>query len=108
METLKILIDQIATISWLRCAIEEGIDFVNKRTGDIEGNENTIYKHLIKNDDTFDVPDVRCSPARLEKNILEVVGSLLVYQKDHTIITCLNAPEFASAIQLMIEKIRKK
>lgn len=104
----KLLTDQVIALSWFRCLMEEGYDFVNKVTGDIETNEITIYKHFQQNSGTFDLPAAKCSPKGLEKNILEVVGNLLIYNTNPAIAQMLQSDEFTTAIKMKIEKIRNR
>jgi hypothetical protein len=106
MNTLEHLIEQIIALSWLRCLIEEGVEFVNKRSNEVETNEIIIYKNLQRQNGVFDLPSAKCSPKGLEKNIWEVVGNLLVYHQNPEVTQTLVTPEFASAIKALIEKIR--
>ena len=104
----KLLIDQVIALGWFRCLMEEGYDFINKVTGDIETNEITIYKHFRENTGTFDLPSAKCSPRGLEKNLLEVIGNLVVYNTNPAITDALQSTEFINAIQMKIEKIRAR
>ena len=106
MDTLGSLLEQITALSWLRCSIEEGVEFVNKRTGEVETSEVVIYKNLQRQNGVFDVPAAKCSPKGLEKNVWEVVGNLVVFHKNPEVIQLLSTPEFASAIRALIEKIQ--
>lgn len=104
----KLLTDQVIALGWFRCLMEEGYDFINKVTGDIETNEITIYKHFRENTGTFDLPAAKCSPRGLEKNLLEVIGNLVVYNTNPAIADALQSTEFIQAIQTKIEKIRDR
>jgi hypothetical protein len=106
MNTLELLMEQITALSWLRCCIEEGVEFVNKRSNEIETNEIVIYKNLQRQNGVFDVPSAKCSPKGLEKNVWEVVGNIVVYHKNPEVTQTLVTPEFASAIKALIEKIQ--
>jgi len=103
---LQQLIMQVTSLSWLRCAMEEGVSFTNKHTGLEEGNEVVIYSNLEQKSGAFDLPASKCSPKCLEKNVLEVVGNLLIYNKNPEVSRWLKSPEFASAMHILIDKIR--
>jgi hypothetical protein len=106
MDLLEQLITQVTSLSWLRCAMEEGVSFVNKHTGEPEDNEIVIYKNLEQKSGAFDLPAAKCSPKCLEKNVLEVVGTLLVYNKNPDVAQQLSSPAFAIEVNQLIEKIR--
>ena len=106
MNLLEQLVTQVTTLSWIRCAMEEGVSFVNKHTGETEGNEVVIYQNLEQKSGAFDLPAAKCSPKCLEKNVLEVVGTLLLYNKNLEVSQHLSSSEFAAAIRQLIEKIR--
>lgn len=104
----KMLVTQVIALSWFRCLMEEGVDFINKHTGEIERNEITIYRNFQQNTGAFDLPAAKCSPKGLEKNLLEVVGSLLVNNTNPTVKDVLVSSSFIDAIQAHIEKIRAR
>lgn len=104
----KMLVEQCIALSWFRCLMEEGYDFVNKLTGEVEKNEMTIYKSFQQNAGLFDMPAAKCSPKGLEKNLFEVIGTLVVYNKNTTVSNVLQSEVFTKAIQEHIEKIRAR
>lgn len=105
---MDFLVTQVIALSWFRCLMEEGFDFKNKLTGEIETNEVTIFKSLQSNTGEFDMPAATCSPRGLEKNVLEVIGSLVVYNDNASVKTKLQSKEFVDAIKSHIEKIRAR
>jgi len=102
------LITHVVSLSWLRCAMEEGTDFVNKVTGDIETNEVVIYSNLQSNTGLFDLPASKCSPKGLEKNLLEVIGNLVVHNESQQIKESMLSPEFSQQIKDYIARIRAR
>lgn len=104
----KMLVTQVIALGWFRCLMEEGYDFVNKLTGETETNEVTVYKNFQQNSGAFDMPAAKCSPKGLEKNLLEVIGNLVLYNNNPQVIAALNSTEFTSAIKAHIEKIRAR
>jgi len=104
----KMLVTQCVALSWFRCLMEEGVDFINKNTGEIERSEIIIFRNFQENTGAFDLPSANCSPKGLEKNLLEVVGNLLVYNTNPVVKEVLNSSGFTDAIKAHIEKIRIK
>lgn len=105
---IEMLTTQVISLAWFRCLMEEGYDFINKVSGEIETNEITIFRSFQNNTGMFDLPAALCSPKGLEKNLLEVIGNLAVYNTNPAIKEVLNSAEFISAIQKHIEKIRNR
>ena len=108
MAALKQMIRQITALSWLRCSMEEGVQYVNKHTQQVETDEILIYRNLEHRTGAFDLPSAKCSAKGLEKNVLEVVGNLHVWNKSTQIAQVLASPEFAVAMRKLIEDIRIK
>jgi len=104
----ELLVTQVISLSWFRCLMEEGFDFVNKLTGEIETNEITIYRNFQANTGAFDLPTAKCSPKGLEKNLLEVIGNLVIYNTNPAVKDVLNSVEFTDAVQKHINKIRAR
>ena len=104
----KMLIDQVIALAWFRCLMEEGYDFINKTTGEVETNEINIYRNFQQNTGAFDLPAAKCSPRGLEKNLLEVIGNLIVYNTNPTVTSFLSSVEFTDAIKRHIERIRAR
>lgn len=104
----KMLVTQVIALGWFRCLMEEGVDFINKHTGEIERNEITIYRNFEQKTGAFDMPAAYCSPKGLEKNLLEVVGNLVVYNTNPTVRDVLLSSTFSDAIKAHIEKIRSR
>jgi len=102
------LVTQVIALSWFRCLMEEGFDFVNKLTGEIENSEVVIYRNFQANTGAFDLPSAKCSPKGLEKNLLEVIGNLVIYNANPAIKETLNSDEFVDAVKAHIEKIRAR
>jgi len=108
-ETLEeMLINQVVSLGWFRCLMEEGYDFVNNVTGKIETNEITIYRNFQQNTGSFDLPAAKCSPKGLEKNLLEVIGNLVLYNTHPQVAEVLQSDVFKNAIKARIERIRNR
>ena len=108
MGTLELFARQIITLSWLRCAVEEGTTFVNKQTGETEENELVIYSHIQSGTGVFDLPDVVCTPRGLEKNLYEVLGSFIVQNKSPEILEMVISPEFVELMERHVEDIKNR
>jgi len=78
MTQVEMLIKQVLALAWIRCVIEEGVDFKNKRTNKLERDEKVIYQALETSSGEFDVPAARGSKYGLEKNIHEVLGGFVL------------------------------
>ena len=104
----KMLVTQVVALGWFRCLMEEGVDFINKHTGEIERSEITIFRNFQQNTGAFDLPAANCSPKGLEKNLLEVVGNLLVYNTNPVVKDVLVSSGFTDAVKAHIEKIRAR
>jgi hypothetical protein len=102
------LVTQVIALSWFRCLMEEGYDFINKVTGDVETNEINIFRNFEQNTGAFDLPTAKCSPRGLEKNLLEVIGNLVVYNSNQVVKETVSSTEFINAIKQHIEKIRAR
>jgi len=104
----EILVNQVIALGFFRCLMEEGYDFRNKLTGEIEKNELVVYRNLHQHSGAFDMPAAKCSPRGLEKNLLEVIGNLTIYNSNPAVKNALNSVEFTDAIKVHIEKIRAR
>lgn len=102
------LVTQVIALSWFRCLMEEGFDFINKITGEVETNEIVVYRSFQANTGAFDLPTAKCSPRGLEKNLLEVIGNLVVYNTNPAVKEVLNSEEFTDAVQMHMNKIRAR
>ena len=105
---IDMLITQVISLGWFRCLMEEGYDFKNRFTGEIETNEVVIFKNLQRNTGAFDMPAAKCSPRGLEKNLLEVIGNLVVYNSNEEIKAALMSTQFTDAIKDRIDRIRAR
>ena len=105
---MKMLVDQIVSLAWIRCCMEEGVDFINLHTGGTERDERTIYAAFENRTGEFDVPKARVSPSGFEKNILEVVGSYTLYQDNGQVREIMQAPEFRTLMDRKIQELRKR
>lgn len=108
MGTLELFARQIITLSWLRCAIEEGTTFINKQTGEFEENELRIYSQIQAGTGVFDLPDVVCTPKGLEKNLYEVLGSFVVQNKNPEILNLIISPEFINLMENHLKDIKAR
>ena len=107
-EIAAMLVNQIVAIAWLRCVIEEGVDFVNKQTGAVERNEQVVYASLEAHEGIFDVPAAKGSKLGLEKNILEVLGSYTLNIEDDELLSVLTSSSLRAQIKDKIEEIRNR
>jgi hypothetical protein len=103
----EMLADQIISLAWIRCLQEEGCDFVNKQTGNIEKDELIIYKALEDKSNLFDVPSAKASHWGFEKNILEVYGSYCLFNTDEKILSYLYSNDLKASLQSKIKKIKE-
>lgn len=104
----EMLVTQVIALAWFRCLMEEGFDFKNKLTGEVETNEITIYRNLQAKTGAFDMPAALASPRGLEKNLLEVIGNLVIYNTNPAVKDAINSVEFTDAVQKHIHKIRAR
>jgi len=54
------------------------------------------------------MPAAKCSPKGLEKNLLEVIGNLVVHNSNQAVKEVLNSSAFTDAIKKHIERIRAR
>ena len=104
----EMLVTQIVSIAWLRACLEVGIQFRNKDTGRLEDNEIRIYESFVRQLDLFDMPKVKMSPKLLEKNIYEVLGSYLIYNRNAETRKVLVSAPFMEAMLTKIKEVVKK
>ena len=102
------MVTHTISVAWIRCLIEEGVDFVNKQTGETEENEMVIFKHLQGKTGAFDMPSAKCTPRGLEKNLIEVYGNLCLKNENLKVEDIIRSSEFKSAIFSHIERIRAR
>jgi hypothetical protein len=103
----KALCEYVLGVSWIRCLMEEGVDFVDQRTNEPEFDENTIYGNYLKNTKAFVLPKANASPKGYDKNIREVLGSFLL-EGDAERLAVLTSAEFRSLMLAKIDIIRSK
>jgi len=106
MTPLQMLIEQIVSLAWIRCLVEEGVTFIHKQTSEVVKDEKRIYQALQAKTGEFDVPAANASPAGMEKNILEVIGHYLIYTENYHIQQILQTPDFSTLIKNKIDKVR--
>ena len=104
---IKIVVDQVVSLAWLRCCMEEGVDFVNRHTQEVERDERKIYAAFENKTGEFEVPKARVSPTGFEKNILEVVGSYLLNVNNHQVHEIMQTPDFKSTMNRKIQELRR-
>jgi hypothetical protein len=102
------LVRQVIALGWFRCLMEEGYDFINKHTGEVETSEVAVYRNLQQNTGAFDMPSAKCSPRGLEKNLLEVAGSLLVHNENPQVSEALNSQAFKDGVRKHLERIKAR
>jgi len=108
MDAAEMLAKQIIGLSWIRCCMEEGVDFRNKQTGEVESNERVIFDNFEHQTGVFDLPSCKVSPYGMEKNLLEVIGSYTIYNKSPGIRDILFSEAFSEKIDSKIQEIRRK
>ena len=95
MTELKMFVDQIIGLSWVRCLIEQGVVFENRYTNKNEKDEKIIVRELRNPDsDAFVMPSANADPAIFEKNILETIGHYHIFNEDVKISEFLFSPSF--------------
>lgn len=100
------LADQLISLAWIRCVQEEGVDFVNKQTGAVEKDEKVIYEAFENDSGIFDMPAAKGSRWGLEKNILEVYGSYLIFGENEKLDEILISVEMKSILKAKIQTLR--
>ncbi len=105
---MDMLVKHVIALSWFRCLMEEGYDFINKFTQEIETNEVAIYTSFKNNTGAFDLPAAKCTPRGLEKNLLEVLGNLVLYNTNPDIFDVIKTKDFTDALKQHIQKIRAR
>ena len=108
MNPLQAFANQIILLAWVKCAIEEGVVFINKTTGKPEHNEMTIFSHLEHKTGEFDIPTAEVSPKAMERCLYEVIGNFLINNGMADIQMMLAAGDFKPIIKNTIAKIREK
>jgi len=108
MGTRELIVQQVIVLSWFRCLMEEGYDFLHKKTGAVEKDELVVYRNFQKNTGAFDLPSAKCSPKGLEKNLLEVIGNLVINNKNPVVTEILISDAFKSDIHAHIRKVRNR
>ena len=109
MDTMtSAMVTHTISVAWIRCLIEEGVDFVNKLTGETEEDEMVIFRNLQGKTGAFDVPSAKCSPRGMEKNLLEVYGNLCLRNENPQAEEIIRSKEFKSALFSHIERIRSR
>lgn len=104
----EILAEHVVALAWIRCVQEEGVNFKNKRTGQVERDEKVIFDAFQKNLGHFDLPAAKGSKQGLEKNILEILGGYLLQTSDNSVLQVLFSQTFRSLIQNKIDGIRER
>lgn len=102
------LAQQIIALAWIRCLQEEGVDFVNKQTGDVEKDERVIYEAFETQSGLFDMPSAKASPWGLEKNLLEVYGSYCLYNDDEDLLALLLSGDLRREVKENIQSLRER
>lgn len=105
---IELLVKQVVALAWIRCVIEEGVDFIDKSTGKRIGDEIEIYRSFEAQEGRFDLPAAKGSRAGLEKNLLEIIGGYSVFSDEPETRALLNHPEFRKQIKHKIETIRSR
>lgn len=103
-----LLVKQIIGLSWIRCCMEEGVSFINKETGENETSEKVVFDAFEAQSGLFDMPKANVSPAGMEKNIKEVIGSYILYGTSSQINQLLLSLEVTQQIRDKIDVIRSK
>jgi len=103
----EMLSSQLIALAWIRCLQEEGVDFVNKETGEVEKDERVIYEAFENETGAFDMPMAKGSRWGLEKNIIEVYGSYILYNENEQLDQVFISSEMRDIIRSKIETIRE-
>lgn len=108
MESLRKFIDQLVALAWIKCALSEGIQFINKQTNQPETKEMVIFQHWEHQTGIFDVPDLDVSPKKMEHYLFEIIGRFFINTNNQEVQLMLAAPELKSMIKEMVKKIQEK
>lgn len=109
MDTMtSAMVTHTISVAWIRCLIEEGVDFVNKLTGETEEDEMVIFRNLQGKTGAFDVPTAKSTPRGMEKNLLEVYGNLCLRNENPQAEEIIRSQEFKAAMSAHIERIRAR
>lgn len=100
--------DKILTLAWIRCLMEEGVDFISTKTGKPESREIAILDDWANMRGEFVVPQANASPKGLEKNINEVLGNFLLTDSSPDMQAVLVSRDFKSYMRSKIDQIRTK
>lgn len=106
--TAQELGDRIVALAWIRCLMEEGVDFVSATTGVAEKSELAVLDDWSNQRGEFSVPKANAKPAWLEKNIYEVVGNFLLKEPTADILNILMSRDFRSHLIAKINLMRQK
>jgi len=88
--------------------MEEGVDFVNTLTNQIEKDALVVYQNFQAKTGTFALPNAKVSHKGFEKNILEVLGHYLAFNENDQISDILASADFRYLMRKKIETIRRK
>jgi hypothetical protein len=108
MDKLKTFLDQVIALSWLRCAMEEGVVFVNKYTGRPETNEMVIFQNMEHQTGAFDVPQAEVTPKGMERCLYETIGRFSINSRQTDIQLILESPDFKTLVQRKVRMIHDK
>ena len=108
MPTLPEFVSQLISLAWLKCAMEEGVKFINIETGQVETNELILFQHFEHKTGKFVMPKANVSPQGMEKSLYEILGRFLVNNSNQDVQFMLRTPEFKSGILEAINKLHEK
>lgn len=106
--TLPDFVSQLVSLAWLKCAMDEGVKFINTKTGQVEKNEFVLFQHFEHKTEEFVLPKANVSPKGLERCLYEVVGRFLINNVNQETQFMLSAAEFRAGILEAIKKIKAK
>jgi hypothetical protein len=100
--------NQLVSLAWIKCAMEEGIKFIDKTTGQPEYREMVVFQHFEHQTGAFDVPSAEVSPKGIERCLYETVGNFFVNNNNPDVRLMMDSPEFRSMLQQKVATIREK
>jgi hypothetical protein len=105
---LQNFVNQLVSLAWLRCAMEEGVKFINKQTGKQEYNEMVVFQHLEHQTGAFDVPKADVTPKGMERCLYETIGNFFINNTNPDVRLMIESPDFRSLIQRKVSVVKEK
>lgn len=105
---LQDFVSQLVALAWIRCAIDEGVKFINKETNKMEMDVLTIFRHFEHKTGLMDMPKAEVSPKGMERCLFETVGGVYLTTANHEWKMMLASEDFKTLINEQLETIKNK